>query len=213
MLLRRSDIARLRKEIRVMGHLAAVEMRTLVRRAENRRRVVAGKHSYFFGGPNVTAYRGDPEHLRVRVGSYTSVAEGTRFLLGGGHRVDWVSTFPFRVALGLPGAYMDGHPTAKGDILVGSDVWIGKDAQILGGVTIGHGAVVAASSVVTRDVAAYEIVAGNPARTVRCRVTPEQREALLALSWWDWPDSKILRFVDLLSSPEVDEFILRAQDG
>lgn len=208
--MRRSDIQRFGRAIGGVRVLLVGEARRAVRTVENQHRVIVGRHSYVFGGPAVVAYRGDDDGSVVRVGNFSSIAEGAQFLLGGGHRVDWVSTFPFRVAFGLPGAYVDGHPKNKGDIIVGSDVWIGKDAKILGGVTIGHGAVVGAGAVVGSDVAPYEVVVGNPARAVRSRVTDEQRDALLRLRWWDWPDHEVLRFVDDLSSARVDEFIARA---
>lgn len=212
MVTRNSDVRRLLKEARAIGTLVNAEFRRIVRRAENQRRVIIGPHSYVFGGANVMAYRGDDASAQVLIGSYSSIAEGTQFLLGGGHRVDWVSTFPFRIALGLPGAYVDGHPASNGNIVIGSDVWVGKDAKILGGVTIGHGAVIGAGAVVARDVAPYDIVVGNPARVLRSRVTPQQRTALLRLCWWDWPDGTVRDFADILSSTRIDEFISAAQD-
>ena len=74
-----------------------------------------------------------------------------------------------------------------GDTIVGHDVWLGYSALVLPGVRIGHGAVVAAASVVARDVPPYAIVAGNPARVVRSRFSEEDVERLLRAAWWDWP--------------------------
>jgi hypothetical protein len=109
--------------------------------------------------------------------------------------------------LDLPGAFEDGMPASRGPIIIGNDVWIGRNAMILSGVTVGNGAVVGAEAVVTRDVRPYAVVAGNPAREVRRRFTDEQVDALQELRWWDWPDSGIRDVVHLLNGAPVDELI------
>ncbi len=88
--------------------------------------------------------------------------------------------------------------------MVGNDVWIGSDALILPGVTIGDGAIVAASSVVSRDVAPYSIVAGNPAQERRHRFEPDVVERLLAVRWWDWPKDKIARNLAAIRGADID---------
>jgi hypothetical protein len=108
---------------------------------------------------------------------------------------------------GLPGAGTDGYPNSKGDIQVGSDVWIGYGALVLSGVTIGHGSVVAANSTVITDVPPYAIVAGNPAKVIRYRHSPEQCAALLEIAWWNWPAADVDAAVDLLASADIDAFI------
>lgn len=164
-----------------------------------------GRGSYADGGPEVIRYQGDNE--AVTIGAYCSIAAGVKFFPGGNHRADWVSTYPFRVKLTLPGAYTDGHPYSKGPITVGNDVWIGRDATILSGVTIGDGAVIGANSVVTKDVRPYAVVVGNPAHEVRRRFTDAQVDELLAIRWWDRSEEEIAEWVPLLSSPDVDGFL------
>lgn len=166
-------------------------------------RAVVGPHSY--GTFRVRAGKG--ERGRVRIGDYCSIAHGVEFSLGGNHRVDWVSTYPFRVILGMEGAWTDGHPRTEREIVVGNDVWIGAEALVLPGVTIGDGAVIAGRAVVTRDVAPYAIVGGVPAREIRRRFSEEQITALLELRWWTWPEEVVRAHVDLLSSPDVDRLI------
>lgn len=156
------------------------------------------------------AYEGDT--ARVSVGAYCSLGQGATFMVGGAHRVDWVSTYPFRARFQLPGAFRDGHPTSRGDIVVGSDVWIARDALVLSGITIGSGAVIATRSVVTKDVRPYAIVAGNPAREVGRRFSDEQVASLLRIAWWNWPDHLVLQHVDLLCAGEIDSFIQKASD-
>jgi acetyltransferase-like isoleucine patch superfamily enzyme len=146
---------------------------------------------------------------QVVIGKYCSIAEGIRIVLGGEHPTTWVSTYPFRAALDLPGKHTDGMPFSRGDVVIGNDVWIGNDAFLRSGVHIGDGAIVGACTVVTRNVRPYEIVAGNPCRTIKMRFSEEQIAALLEIRWWDWPHEMILENVSLLSSPDIDEFIRR----
>ena len=123
----------------------------------------------------------------AKIGSFCSISGDSRFYLGGNHRSDWVSTYPFG------NIYRDIFPNIKagvgklGNIVIGNDVWIGHSATIMTGVTVGSGAVIAANSHVVKDVEPYSIVGGNPAKHIRYRFTPEQIASLLKISWWDWP--------------------------
>ena len=171
--------------------------------------VTIGRHTY--GTPRIVRYRGDAGE--VRIGSFCSIAEHVEIYLGGNHRSDWVSTFPFRSRLGLPGAYLDGHPASRGAVVIGNDVWIGRGATILSGVNVGDGAVIGARSVVTGDVRPYGVAAGNPAREIRRRFSDDEVERLLAVAWWDWPDERIVECVDLLSSARIEEFLSVAEDA
>jgi acetyltransferase-like isoleucine patch superfamily enzyme len=157
---------------------------------------------FSYGNPVVYSW---DEGTHLSVGKFCSIAEGVVFLLGGEHRTDWVTTYPFNVLhKDWPTAQrIYGHPATKGDIVVGNDVWIGQRAIILSGVKIGDGSVVAAGSVVTQDVEPYSIVGGNPARLIRWRFEPTEREVLLKLKWWEWPDDVIAKnIVFLMDSPK-----------
>src|ERR1700722_6283328 len=100
------------------------------------------------------------DETSLRIGSFCSIARNVTIFLGGDHRVDWVTTFPFR-DFRKSAAAIAGVPHSKGDVVIGNDVWIGYGATILSGVTIGNGAVIGACSLVARSVPAYGIVAGN----------------------------------------------------
>lgn len=164
--------------------------------------------AYSYGAPTLRLYRGD--QARVRIGRFTAIApDGVIFYPGGGHRTDWVTAYGIRAVFDLPGAYEDGTPSSRGDIVVGNDCWIASDAVVTSGVTIGDGAVVATRAVVTRDVRPYAVVAGDPAREVRRRFPADQVEALLRIAWWDWPIEQVLEHVDLLCAPDVAGFIRR----
>ncbi|WP_264768975.1 DapH/DapD/GlmU-related protein, partial [Klebsiella pneumoniae] len=97
--------------------------------------------------------------------------------------------------------------TTRGDVVIGSDCWICTNALILSGVTIGHGAVVAAGAVVTRDVPPFAIVGGNPARQIRWRFEEDIREALLASAWWDWPVDEVKQVARTLCSTDMTAFL------
>ena len=161
--------------------------------------VTVGKHSY--GYPNVYAW---DDKTRLTIGKFCSIAEGVTFLLGGEHRMDWITTYPFS-AMGnvwVGAELIPGHPATKGDIVIGNDVWIGHGALILSGVRIGDGAVIGAGAVVNKNVEDYAIVAGNPAKFIRYRFDEGSREELKKLSWWDWPDEKISKNLQgLMSAP------------
>jgi len=152
-------------------------------------------------------YPGD--YNRAYIGRYCSIAAQVTIFVGGNHRTDWVTTFPLRIVNELPGMHEDGHPSSKGDVIIGHDVWIGYGATILSGVTIGTGAVIGACAVVTRDVPPYAIAAGNPATVVGRRFPEDIARRLLKIAWWHWPDDEVLANVDLLCSPDVEEFCER----
>ena len=167
--------------------------------------LVMGRESY--AAPRVMKFKGDTG--RVIIGNFASIAPDAEFYVGGLHRTEWVSQYGLRAMLDLPGAYEDGFPYGRGDIHVGHDTWVTNRTTVLSGVTIGDGAVVGTGAVVTKDVAPYAIVAGNPAREVGRRFTEEQAAALQRIAWWDWPVETIKERVALLASPDVDGFIAR----
>ncbi|MGH3870127.1 MAG: CatB-related O-acetyltransferase [Pseudonocardiaceae bacterium] len=162
-----------------------------------------GHRSY--NTPRILRYKGDVE--QVTIGSYCSIADEVEIFAGGNHRADWVSTFPFRILLDLPGAFQDGCPESRGPVAIGNDVWIGRGATIMSGVTIGDGATVAARAVVAKDVRPYAIVAGNPAREIRRRFSDDIVERLLRVQWWTWSEEAIIAAVPLLCSPDVEAFL------
>lgn len=170
-----------------------------------------GKHTYghqnlqlFYSGKNI-----------IQIGNFCSIAGNITVFLGGNHRHDRVTTFPFgHIHQDTFNNFNgEGHPASKGDIIIGNDVWIGQNTTIMSGVNIGDGAVIANNSHVVKDVEPYSIVGGNPAKLIKYRFTKEQIEKLLEIKWWDWEDNKINRFLPLLCNDNIDQFIENALES
>jgi acetyltransferase-like isoleucine patch superfamily enzyme len=162
-----------------------------------------------YGKPKVVSW---DEGTSLRIGKFCSIAEGVTIVLGGEHRTDWVTTYPFNAIIENAKKF-EGHPRTKGDVTIGNDVWIGMDVIILSGVTIGDGAVIGARSVVTKDVSPYSIVAGNPGRQVRFRFSEAIINSLQSIRWWDWPISEIQAAWPVLLSPEIEAFIAKYEES
>jgi acetyltransferase-like isoleucine patch superfamily enzyme/glycosyltransferase involved in cell wall biosynthesis len=156
-------------------------------------KVTVGRRSY--GPLRVIAYGHPDESLTI--GSFVSLADEVTFMLGGNHPYEGVSTFPFRVKFFGEGL----ESTTKGAIVVGDDVWIGMQVLIMSGITIGQGAVIAAGSVVTKDVAPYTIVGGNPAKVIKQRYAPAVVEKMVKLDYSKITDEAIVRHRDVLYQP------------
>jgi acetyltransferase-like isoleucine patch superfamily enzyme len=150
------------------------------------------------------------EGANLQLGAYCSIAEKVTIILGGNHRTDWVTTYPFS-ALWDSARHIEGHPTTKGDVIIGNDVWIGSGATILSGVTIGDGAVVGAMSLVTQSVPPYGIVGGNPARLLGKRFNDHTIERLIALHWWNWDRETIEHFIPLMLNRDIEAFLCQAE--
>ncbi|NJS39780.1 MAG: CatB-related O-acetyltransferase [Rhodobacteraceae bacterium] len=129
--------------------------------------------------------------------------------LGGNHRMDWSSTYPFgQVFLEiLKIAPILGEPLPPRNLTIGNDVWIGANVTIMSGITIDDGAVVGANSTVTRSIGPYEIWGGNPARFIRHRFPEDIVGRLTAMRWWDWPLDAVERAAPLLCTPPTDEIL------
>ncbi|SOC17768.1 CatB-related O-acetyltransferase [Stappia indica] len=146
---------------------------------------------------------------RLRIGRFCALATGARFIMNGAnHPMHGFSTYPFAI---FGEGWSDGFDMAelgvgyRGDTVVGNDVWIGREAMILPGVTICDGAVIGAGSVVASDVPPYAIAVGNPARILRLRFPEDVIERLLAVAWWDWPADKISRNLGAIRGADLDK--------
>ena len=164
----------------------------------------SGKYTY--GIPHVHAWG---EGKKLTIGNFCSIAANCNIYLGGNHRSDWVTTYPFghlnqQVFNKFNGK---GHPSTNGDVIIGSDVWIGDNVTIMSGVTVGDGAILANNSHVVKNVDPYSIVGGNPAKLIKYRFTNEQITQLLEIKWWYWDDEKINKYTTLLCNSNIDNFL------
>lgn len=141
---------------------------------------------------------------KLRIGRYCSIACGAKFLFtSANHTLRSLSTYPFPLfweEWNLPWSTLTEAWDNKGDIVIGNDVWIGYEAVIMQGVTIGDGAIIATRAVVTDDVPPYTIVGGVPAKPIRQRYDAATVDHLLQLRWWDWPEEKLAAHLDALRS-------------
>lgn len=146
---------------------------------------------------------------KLIIGKFCSIASGTKFIMGSAnHRLGSVTTYPFNV---FGGSWQENTPDHmsqlpfKGDIVIGNDVWIGRESIIMPGVKIGDGAIIAAYSVVTKDVEPYSVVGGNPACFIKKRFNDELIELLLEFKWWDLPPEKLVTVLPLLCDFDLEK--------
>jgi len=147
---------------------------------------------------------------KLVIGKFCAIASGVKFIMNGAnHETIPISTFPFAIFGKGWEKIMEGiNPIDKfpnkGDTIIGNDVWIGYDATIMPGVKIANGAIIAAKSVVTKNVPDYAVAGGNPARIIRTRYDDEQISRLNAIAWWDWSAGKITQNLKLINSTDID---------
>lgn len=161
-----------------------------------------GKYTY--GKPKIFDWENGKGQLEI--GSFCSIALGVKIIIGGAHRMDWVCSYPFPAFF----SHVDqtkNYAPSKGGTKIGNDVWIGMDALILAGISVGDGAVIGAGSVVTKDVPPYAIVGGNPAKIIRYRFDKETIEALLKIRWWEWDIEEIIQATPILMQDNIQSFI------
>ncbi len=145
---------------------------------------------------------------KLIIGKFCSIACGARFIFNSAnHSLSSLSTYPFPIFFeewNLDGKDIKNAWDNKGDIVIGNDVWIGYEAVILAGVTIGDGAVIGTRAVVTKDVPPYTIVGGVPAKPIRKRFAQEAIDALLKMKWWDWPKERIAQHITDIQSGNIE---------
>lgn len=142
------------------------------------------------------------------IGKFCSIACGARFLFtSANHAQTSLSTYPFPIFFEEWGLDVQNITAAwdnRGDIVIGNDVWIGYEAIILSGVTIGDGAIIGARAVVTKDVPPYTIVGGVPAKPIRKRFSEDAVSALLKIQWWNWPPERIREHIADIQTGRID---------
>jgi virginiamycin A acetyltransferase len=174
--------------------------------------IIVGDYTYYDDFEDVQNFEKNVKYHfdfigdRLIIGKFCMIASGATFIMNGGnHLTESISAYPFAIFGNGWEKAMEGKSyPSKGDTIIGNDVWVGYNATIMPGVTVGDGAIIAANAVVTKDVAPYSIVAGNPAKEIKKRFTEERINELLELKWWDWEIEKITRNVSVLTGRDFD---------
>lgn len=177
--------------------------------------LVVGKYSYYSGYYHGHSFEDCARYLlsdegadRLIIGSFCSIGSGAAFIMAGnqGHRNEWISTFPFFFMPEVPEFENAGNGyLPAGDTVIGNDVWIGSEAIIMPGITVGDGAVIGTRALVTKNVEPYAIVGGNPAKTIRKRFDDDSIAMLIEMKWWDWPAEQLQAAMPLMTSGNVAE--------
>lgn len=185
--------------------------------------IVVGAYSYYSGYYHGHSFDDCARYLlpdegadKLIIGRFCSIGSGAAFIMAGnqGHRNDWISTFPFAFVPDAPEfANARNGFLSAGDTVIGNDVWIGSEAIIMPGITVGHGAVIGTRALVTRDIAPYTIVGGNPARPIRQRFADDHVAMLLKMAWWDWPEERLSAAMPLLCAADIPALHRFWQEG
>ncbi|MCB6993123.1 CatB-related O-acetyltransferase [bacterium 210820-DFI.6.37] len=158
---------------------------------------------------NNVLYHYPINHDKLRIGKFCSIACGAKFLFNSAnHTLSSLSTYPFPLFFeewGLEKKDVTKAWDHKGDIIIGNDVWIGYEAVILAGVTIGDGAIIGTRAVVTKDVPPYTIAGGVPAKPIKRRFPEEIISALLEIQWWNWSEERIARNIGAIQSGNIEQ--------
>ena len=175
--------------------------------------IIVGDYTYYDDPENAEDFERNVLYLfdfigdRLVIGKFCAIARGVRFIMNGAnHKLSGISTYPFFIfGNGWESAApKPGELPFKGDTVIGNDVWLGYEALIMPGVTIGNGAIIAARSVVADDVPAYAVVGGNPARVLKMRFDAPTIAALQEIAWWEWPVEKISRAPPFITGGDVE---------
>ena len=179
-----------------------------------RENIIVGDYTYYDdpAGPerfeSNVLYHFDFIGDKLIIGKFCAIAKDVKFIMNGAnHQVSGFSTYPFYI-FGNGWEKVMPNPADlphKGDTCIGNDVWIGYNATIMPGVKIGHGAIVASQSVVTKDVPPYAVVGGNPATVIKLRFEQTVIDELVAIAWWDWPIEKITQHLHAIAGADLSQ--------
>jgi virginiamycin A acetyltransferase len=177
--------------------------------------IVVGDYTYYDDFEDVNNFEKNVKYHfdfigdKLIIGKFCMIASNVTFIMNGAnHLSKSISSYPFAIFGKDWSNAMEGkHYPFKGDTIIGNDVWIGYRTSIMPGIHIGDGAIIAANSVVTKNVDPYSIVGGNPATEIRKRFNDKQIKQLLELKWWNWDIEKITDNLEILTSCDLNKLI------
>ncbi len=174
--------------------------------------IIVGDYTYYdfedvYNFEKNVKYHFDFKGDKLIIGKFCMIASGVTFIMNGANHVtEAITSYPFAIFGDAWQHAMHGKTyPSKGDTIIGNDVWIGYKATIMAGVRVGDGAIIGSDATVTKDVAPYTIVGGNPAKEIKKRFSEEQIAALLELKWWDWDLDKITQNVHKLTCKHLED--------
>lgn len=177
--------------------------------------IIVGDYTYYDDFENVENFEKNVKYHfdfiddKLIIGKFCMIASDVKFIMNGAnHLTTALTTYPFAIFGNDWGNAMENKSyPQKGNIHIGNDVWIGYNATIMAGVTIGDGAIIATNSTVIKDVEPYSIVGGNPSQEIKKRFSEEKISKLLELKWWNWDIEKITKNIQNLTDNEIDKLI------
>lgn len=195
--------------------LAHYDRLCFLKNVEKNPNIIIGDYTYYDDFENVENFEKNVKYHfdfvgdKLTIGKFCMIASDVKFIMNGAnHLTDALTTYPFAIfGNGWEDAMNGKSYPNKGDINIGNDVWIGYNATIMAGVTIGDGAIIATNSTVIKDVEPYSIVGGNPAQEIKKRFSKEVITKLLELKWWDWDIEKITRNLKHLTAKEIGDIL------
>jgi virginiamycin A acetyltransferase len=175
--------------------------------------IIIGDYTYYDDFDNVENFEKNVKYHfdfigdKLIIGKFCMIASDVKFIMNGAnHLTDALTTYPFAIfGNGWGNAMENKSYPQKGDINIGNDVWIGYNATIMSGVTIGDGAIIATNSTVIKDVEPYSIVGGNPAQEIKKRFSEDKISKLLEIKWWNWNVEKITKNIQNLTDNKIDK--------
>ena len=192
----------------------AIKSICFIKNTITRKNIIVGEYTYYSDTNGAELFEKHVTHHydfigdKLIIGKFCAIASGIEFIMNGAnHRMCSVTTYPFNIMGGgweISAPSLDDLPI-KGDTIVGNDVWIGQNVTVMPGIHIGNGSIIAANSVVTKDVPDYCVSGGNPCKIIRKRFDDSFIDYLLNLKWWDWPAEKIFRNLDSLCSKDLNK--------
>ena len=182
--------------------------------------IIIGDYTYYDDFENVENFEKNVKYLfdfvgdKLIIGKFCMIASDVKFIMNGGnHLTDALTAYPFAIfGNGWETAMEGKHYPQKGDIVIGNDVWIGYNATIIAGITVGDGAIIATNSTVVKNVEPYTIVGGNPAKEIKKRFSNDTIQKLLILKWWDWDIDQITKNIQNLTAKNINGLIIEKQN-
>lgn len=162
--------------------------------------IIVGDYTYYDDFESVDNFEKNVKYHfdfigdKLIIGKFCMIASGVTFIMNGAnHKMDGITAYPFNI---FGKDWKVAEPKLsdlpyKGDTVIGNDVWIGTNVTIMPGVKVGDGSIIASNATVTKDVAPYSIVGGNPAKEIKKRFSEQKIQELLEMQWWNWDIEKI----------------------